>query len=1078
MSVKSDYREIYGSNEHFNRVLYGGHENDDTQDRFFTFAGDVPLFLGALSDYTKDTWCYQAKQGTLMSGVSLTPGFAESPVKDSTSGWFHKAMDIHTKWNHGYMSYDLNNINNHFPDIRVHMEVYPLNPDDGFLVHYEIRPQSRMVFCVGFGGITDFFGRFEYRFSARKEFAQIDCENNEVQLFHDGAMLAKGEMKQWISCDFDCSYSTDSGIAMEQGNPGYFLKQWDENAKQIVKIQKVLLPGEVFRGNIIVAHNGDRETAKKYFSMKDPCSFLRGKIREKFAGITFSTPDEYMDSSFKDTIIGLDAAFHGKSFYHGAIGYHAPFLGWRGWYAPTLLGWKDRVRSAVTSHFDTIKNADGVERVWWDGGDRPDLDHEGTQYHHIENSSGYLTALLYRDDIYDMQEVAVDMTLHYLEHSGDMETCELIYDRLCRVLDWEERILDPEHKGLYQNFLNTWISDGHSYNGAYCAQATSYNYRANVCTAKLGKVLGRDVSALETRIARIKKAYQDVIWQEKQGVPAESVDTIGNKLVHDHPELSTLYLASECENTDPQQTYRMLQFAKRYIPQITTAGDRQGTIYFSADWHPKKYSTSGIFPAENAALALAFFKNGQRTEAMKIVNGLLDGFQLSPHPGSITHVFTANGGSECGDIDFTDVTSCYLRMLIEGLWGIRFVRCDNKVYISPELPDEWKQATLTLSDINLNITRNELLDTIQVSGIKGKITQALHIPLRKAGIDQVFLNGKEIFDYTVQSGWERSYLALDLENTGSVVTLEIYYMDKAYPVLEQQEIATFAGNTEMFRINSGCITGITAPDNIIILPQGGTNARMLKISGEPGYYDCFVKVETKEGITVELPLAIKIQAEITADIPLAVTNVEHVDISGKFNSALTTIHEQDFVSPRPAGYSIGMRKNGRYAWEWNHFGHNGLNVDDSILRNSKGVYTSPSGITFATPENGNNAACVSIWDNFPTTMTFPVSGKASEMAILLSGTTFAMQAYVVNFRLTVRYKDGTETVSELIHPVNFDDFLVPALQTADEVCYFSDRTHGQIHRIKLDPAKELESLTTEAVANETILDVLAISLLK
>ncbi|MBO5723635.1 MAG: hypothetical protein J6S58_02280, partial [Lentisphaeria bacterium] len=52
---------VFGSYEQFNRVLYGGHENDFRQERFFTFSGDTPIFMGASSEYTKDTWCYQAK---------------------------------------------------------------------------------------------------------------------------------------------------------------------------------------------------------------------------------------------------------------------------------------------------------------------------------------------------------------------------------------------------------------------------------------------------------------------------------------------------------------------------------------------------------------------------------------------------------------------------------------------------------------------------------------------------------------------------------------------------------------------------------------------------------------------------------------------------------------------------------------------------------------------------------------------------------------------------------------------------------------------------------------------------------
>ena len=77
--------EIAGSFEYFNRVLYGGHEKDDVQERFFTFAGDTPIFMGAVSDFTRDTWCYQAKNGVLKSGLALTPGHVEGGAKDNFS---------------------------------------------------------------------------------------------------------------------------------------------------------------------------------------------------------------------------------------------------------------------------------------------------------------------------------------------------------------------------------------------------------------------------------------------------------------------------------------------------------------------------------------------------------------------------------------------------------------------------------------------------------------------------------------------------------------------------------------------------------------------------------------------------------------------------------------------------------------------------------------------------------------------------------------------------------------------------------------------------------------------------------
>ncbi len=86
------------SSEVFNRTLYGSHKNDDKRESFFTFAGDAPEFMGALTDWAKNSYSFYAKCGTLRSGLALTPGqkvgFCYSPYIDSSSRWFHDSADV------------------------------------------------------------------------------------------------------------------------------------------------------------------------------------------------------------------------------------------------------------------------------------------------------------------------------------------------------------------------------------------------------------------------------------------------------------------------------------------------------------------------------------------------------------------------------------------------------------------------------------------------------------------------------------------------------------------------------------------------------------------------------------------------------------------------------------------------------------------------------------------------------------------------------------------------------------------------------------------------------------------------
>ena len=183
-------KEKFGSWEKFNRVLYGGHGGDARKERFFTFAGDLPIFMGAASDYSKNTWCHQAKNGTLISGLALTEGYSEMGSHDLYSGFFHDCSDCVSAWRHGFMTYELSRFSPNFPLTRVRMEVYPLQKTDGFLVHYEIESLSQVIFCAGFGGITPYGGRYEYHTSPGRDFSAADCEDNRAERIGSGAKIS------------------------------------------------------------------------------------------------------------------------------------------------------------------------------------------------------------------------------------------------------------------------------------------------------------------------------------------------------------------------------------------------------------------------------------------------------------------------------------------------------------------------------------------------------------------------------------------------------------------------------------------------------------------------------------------------------------------------------------------------------------------------------------------------------------------------------------------------------------------------------------------------------------------------
>ena len=1077
--VENGY-EIIGSREIFNRTLYGSHQNDDLAERYFTFAGDTPIAMGALTDWSKHTACHYAKSGVLFSGLALTPGVKiphfYSENMDNSSRWFHQSGDVKAVFRNGWMEYVLRQFSPWFPEVDVNISIYPLQVEDGFLVHYRIGTDQRVIFCAGFGGLTDFIGRFEYPDADERNFYASDCKGNEVVCGENWARISReGCVPVWVGASFPVQVEKGDALSLQNSPPGIFLGKKPENdSTMVAKMSTPIGAGETLDGFIVVLRSENKNLLHKWLEMEAPDRLLRQQIYLKKSCISMYTPDIMLNQTVPPTVLAMDASWHKDTFCHGAHGYHAPFLGWRNWYGPTVLGWSERVQKAIKAHLSKIPGKKSEEeQVWYDGKDHPGLDHESSQYHQIKNSYGFIPCFLGGNDIYNMQEVAVDMLLYHLQWTGDLEQAKELFKKISGVLDWEERILDSDEDGLYQNFLNTWISDGHSYNGGGCAQASAYNYHANQTMAGIAGKLQLPADTFRARATKILNAFKEKLWLPDKGVIAEYVDTIGNKLVHPSPELSTIYLSIDCGIVDMFQAYRMLKFTETELRNERSSNC--GRLVYSSNWLPKKYSTCGLFTAENICLSLAYFQCGQKEKALEILQAITDCYFSGSNPGQACHVLSGSGSEDIGDLDFTDVSSTYLRLIVEGLFGIRCRRLDNEIEISPKFPSEWSNANIDLKDISLNYTRDGRQENFRIN-CDGPSLKRLKIPLRSTTIDSIILNGNPV-QYRLEPAVNNCFLIVETSLSGNLY-FQVVHGQINIPRIVNNNLKILAGNEFLLQISEGQIIEYHNNSQVLNKINISNNKIFAETKNMSGSHTLFVRVKSGDfdsWLTADFSLEQKEVLQGNNKLEKDTTKFIPLDISAFFNCSLAELHQQEYRSPRPKGYSIGVRLNGRYAWEWNHCGHNVVKVDDILLRRN-GSFLTPSGIPFATRSLGNNVACASQWDNFPTKLNIPLTGRASELAIFFIGVTNPMQCYVENVRITVSYLDDSLQTESLTHPVNFDDWLVPALQTENETAYFSDYNHGIVQRIKLDHGKELSGITIESIANEVIIGILGISI--
>lgn len=145
---------------------------------------------------------------------------------------------------------------------------------------------------------------------------------------------------------------------------------------------------------------------------------------------------------------------------------------------------------------------------------------------------------------------------------------------------------------------------------------------------------------------------------------------------------------------------------------------------------------------------------------------------------------------------------------------------------------------------------------------------------------------------------------------------------------------------------------------------------------------------------------------------------EIVVMDAQFNSSVTDIFRNEYLSPRSPYTTLQLPKQG--IGEWCHPLHT-VDIDDSGLRSSirKGVLDTKLGVPFRTPAEGRNIAFTSLWDNYPDNLTVSLKGKASRAYLLMAGSTNHMQCHIDNGLIRVYYKDGTCDVMPLRNPDNW-----------------------------------------------------------
>ena len=858
---------------------------------------------------------------------------------------------------------------------------------------------------------------------------------------------------------------------------------------------------------------GKKEGSRLYEKAEKARAELASRIR-------IETPDAYLNTLGGALALAADGIWDGQVWLHGAVGWRMPLSGWRAAYTGDALGWHDRARTHFDAYAasqvtevpntiphpaqDSVLNLARSEKRWgtpqYSNGYICRNPRNNTQMHH-----------------YDMNLCYIDELLWHFNWTGDLEYARQMWPVLVRHLAWEKLNYDPDNDGLYDAYACIWASDALYYNSGAVTHSSAYNYRANKMAAVIAEKIGEDPTPYREEAGKILRALNARLWLSDRGHWAEYQDYMGHRSLHESAGVWTIYHALDSEVADPFQAYQATRYVDTEIPHIPVRAngleEKGYATIATTNWLPYSWSVNNVAFAEVMHTALAYFQAGRPEAGYKLMkSSVLDGMYIGDSPGNFGQIsFYDAARGECYR-DFGDPVGVASRLLIQGLFGILPDALNDKLVIRPGFPAEWDKASLATPDLSYRFRREGMRDIYTVKQhFANPMELSLQINAFKERIESVKVNGVSAKWAFVESASGCPVMAVTAPAAGETV-VEIIWSGASLRRLSQEPLEVHPGQDFSLTALEGTVYDkFYDPQGILVDPTVDKKRLAARISSQTGHHTFFVLVEQEE-MKWWQPVNVNIKQEMMPAV-LPFTHVkadlcEPIDITSAFNASVTDIYRNEYLSPRSPYTTLQLPKQG--IGEWCHPTLT-ADIDDSGMRAlvRDGLLSTNLGVSFSTPEKGNNIAFTSLWDNYPDSLSIPLTGRASRAYLLMAGSTNHMQCHIVNGVVRVHYADGTAETLELVNPENWcpieQDFYVDgmAFRLQSPRPYRLHLKSGLVSNnlekdlnitgvygrpidggagilldMPLNPDKDLKRITLETVSNDVVIGLMGITLQK
>ena len=1086
----------------FNRALYGSNTG------FRVETGDLPEFAMYMP----------GMGGNLKLGI----------VNGNESKWITETSKIDTRYVLGTMHYTIED-----PILgngKLFVDVVALKESEGFIVKVYGKNVSKNCSLIwAFGGATGKKFSRDGDIGADPEsgfYLQPDyCSNNKYTIKKESFLLEYGSEsnKQKTGNNkkltgFFPESVTHLANAKSQKTPLELYNSNPESLSLITgKIKSITEKGDywLFLAEDSKTNYNQKNIAQLYEKSVQQTQLLANRVK-------VSTPDPYINTLGSALAIAANGIWESPAYLHGAIAWRMYLNAWRGAYTADPLGWHDRAKTHFTSYSNSQVTSPESGPIVLD--EERNLARQKEEIGTSMFSSGYISRSPNKNNVahhYDMNLVFIDQMLRHFKWTGDTAFIKEMWPTIQRHLNWEKRNFDPDGDGLYDAYASIWASDALQYSGGGVIHSSAYNYYANKTVAQIAKKIQQDENPFNKEADKILKATNSQLWVANKGIFAEYKDALGNRLLHDTPGIWSIYHTIDSELSNPFESYQMLDYVNNQIPHIPISAEgldkKDLYVISTTNWQPYTWSTNNVALAEQLHTSLAFWQGGQSEKAFTMwESALVESMYLGASPGGFEQLLYQDAMR--GELyrDFADPIGMASRTLVEGLFGIQPDALAEVLTIKPGFPQKWNQASLAIPDISIDFKRENKEEKYHIKNqFSAKMNLNLVFNSSYETVENITVNGNSVSWKSVPENIGNPKISIEVPyNTSYEITIK-WKGDLIEEVTSKENYTV----NEIVELKTSKAKIISVYDPQLVLSEISKTENSLKTKVNSAGNKLFF-VELKQGeLSWWKPIHVNVKSDNISskeatnwDAPLDKSKrAETISLASFFNSKVTDIFNYEYLSPRPQTVTLQLPKQGIGNWCYPNIS---VKIDDKGLREkakTNGQITTPNGIPFQTPsdENQKNIIFTSMWDNFPESINIPLNGKASHAYFMLAGTTNPMQSRITNGEITINYTDGTSEILPLKNPENWwpieQDYFIDGLAFTTDApkpprVYFKtgeisrdfkdfktikgftsygvDGGAGTILDLPLDKNKTLKNMTLKTIANDVVIGLMSLTLVR